>query len=67
MAIEITLVDGEYTATVSPPHSSTAWSSDKPMSADELDARLRELGCHPTDIGDAFYEADPAWVQRTSR
>jgi hypothetical protein len=23
---------------------------------------LREHGCHQTDIGDAFYEADPDWL-----
>ncbi len=26
--------------------------------------RLRELGCHTTDIGDAFYLADPYWLAR---
>jgi hypothetical protein len=25
---------------------------------------LRSLGCHQTDIGDAFYAADPEWLSR---
>jgi hypothetical protein len=32
------------------------------MTADALDRQLYEVGCHPTDIGDAFYEADPEWI-----
>jgi hypothetical protein len=30
--------------------------------ADELIAALRDQGCHQTDIGDAFYAADPEWL-----
>jgi hypothetical protein len=36
------------------------------MPANDLDKQLYELGCHVTDIGDAFYEADPNWLDRAS-
>ena len=36
------------------------------MPSNELHARLFSLGCHVTDIGDAFFEADPDWLSRTS-
>jgi hypothetical protein len=32
------------------------------MSRAELVAALLGLGCHQTDIGDAFYVADPDWL-----
>jgi hypothetical protein len=34
------------------------------MQRDELIDKLRALGCHQTDIGDAFSEADPDWLGR---
>jgi hypothetical protein len=34
------------------------------MSAEELVGELRSRGCHQTDIGDAFYDADPQWLDR---
>jgi len=63
--IEIKLVEGKYTARVSPPHGDAEWESKEPSTVDELAAQLRDLGCHPTDIGDAFYAADPGWVKRS--
>lgn len=46
--------------------SSLFWAvvEPHPMSAGEFDKKLFEVGCHPTDIGDAFYEADPVWAER---
>ena len=38
--------------------------SAQPMSRDDLVAALLRIGCHQTDIGDAFDEADPAWFER---
>jgi len=65
MAILIRRVGELYEAEVTPPHGGgQAWRSDAPTGQDELVARLRERGCHPTDIGDAFYEADPEWLLR---
>jgi hypothetical protein len=67
MAIEISMIEGKYHAQVTPPHCEVEWTSDEPMTVDELDARLRQLGCHPTDIGDAFYAADHEWVTRSGQ
>jgi hypothetical protein len=65
--IEIRRVGDLYEAEVTPPHGSNVWSTPEPMTADDLDKKLFELGCHPTDIGDAFYEADPQWVARSKQ
>ena len=63
MAIKITCVGDKYLADVTPPHGGgIAWSTAEPLSATELIRELADRGCHPTDIGDAFYEADDAWV-----
>jgi hypothetical protein len=63
MAIVIEKQDGGYSARVTPPHGGgITWTTPQPMSRDELIAALRERGCHQTDIGDAFYEADPQWL-----
>lgn len=63
MAIVIEKQDGGYSAQVTPPHGGgIPWTTTQPMSRDALIAALRERGCHQTDIGDAFYEADPQWL-----
>jgi hypothetical protein len=64
MSIRIDLVGDQYLATVTPPHGSAAWATPKPLTQAELIAKLREIGCHTTDIGDAFYAADPDWLTR---
>lgn len=65
MAIQIKREGNRYTAEVTPPHGrGTHWSSPEPMAVDVLIAALQRLGCHQTDIGDAFYEADPEWQLR---
>ncbi|MFY9852786.1 MAG: hypothetical protein WAK26_02785 [Terracidiphilus sp.] len=38
------------------------WSTPKPMGADQLIEELLKRGAHQTDIGDAFYSADPHWL-----
>lgn len=63
MAIKITRVEEKYLAEVTPPHGGgVAWSTTEPLGASELIRELTSRGCHQTDIGDAFYEADDAWV-----
>ncbi len=58
-------VDELYEAMVTPQHGgSEAWSTPRPMPRDALIAALRDRGCHRSDIGDAFYEADPEWQLR---
>ncbi|HEX7124071.1 MAG TPA: hypothetical protein VF178_16960 [Gemmatimonadaceae bacterium] len=49
---------------VQPQGGVAARHSTSPMSADALIEHLLAIGCHQTDIGDAFYEADPEWVTR---
>lgn len=64
IAIEIEKVEG-YIARVTPPHGREEWASPQPMSAEQSDRVLHDLGCHPTDVGDAFYEADPScWLNQ---
>jgi hypothetical protein len=63
MAITIEKVDGGYIAHVTPPHGDgRPWVSEHPLPAEALAAELHSRGCHQTDIGDAFYEADPNWL-----
>jgi hypothetical protein len=63
MAIKITRANDKYLAQVTHPHGGgIAWSTTEPLGANELIQELRGRGCHQTDIGDAFYEADDAWV-----
>jgi hypothetical protein len=65
MAIKIRRIGDLYEADVTPPHGSgVSWSTARPVLRDELVKTLLEHGCHQTDIGDAFYEADPEWLMR---
>lgn len=65
MAIRIERQGDCYVAEVTPPHGQGRhWASPHPMSVDQLIGELQSLGCHQTDIGDAFYEADPEWQFR---
>ena len=43
------------------------WETPAPRGVDTLVAELLARGCHQTDIGDAFYKADPEWLSRTER
>jgi hypothetical protein len=40
------------------------WSTPQPMSSDQLIEELLKRGAHQTDIGDAFYTADPSWLSK---
>jgi hypothetical protein len=65
MAITIRRVGDRYLAEVTPPHAGgTAWTTPAPLEAQELIRDLLGRGCHQTDIGDALYEADDAWLLR---
>ncbi len=64
MTISIKKVGKNYTAEVTAPHGNdTNWTSSAPLSCDELIKQLSAIGCHQTDIGDAFYEANPQWLE----
>jgi hypothetical protein len=63
MAITIKKVEKRYLARVTPPHGNGSnWEAHAPMTRDQLVQQLLSLGCHQTDIGDAFYDADPEWL-----
>ena len=63
MPIAITKDGNSYSAEVTPPHGGgIAWSTSAPLPRDELISVLRARGCSQTDIGDAFYAADPNWL-----
>jgi hypothetical protein len=65
VAINIRQAGDLYVADVTPPHAQgVRWSSPHPMSRDELVAELLRVGCHQTDIGDAFFDADLGWLDR---
>ena len=65
MATVITRVGDLYEATITPPHGGgEPWATSQPMPRDSVIAALRDRGCHQTDVGDAFYEADPEWQLR---
>lgn len=55
-----------YDAEAGSPHTRREWRTKQPTTAADLVAVLRKLGCHPTDIGDAFFEADPNWLESPS-
>jgi hypothetical protein len=42
----------------------SAYRTIAPVSIEVAIAVLRSHGWHQTDIGDAFYEADPEWLTR---
>ena len=42
----------------------TLWETPEPVSRNDLIRELQKLGWHQTDIGDAFYAADPDWLSR---
>jgi hypothetical protein len=60
--IVIRKVESGYTAHVSPPDGAEVWQTKRPVTAREVLASLRELGCHTTDIADAFSAANPDWL-----
>ena len=65
MAIVIIRVGDLYEAKVTPSHGgSVPWAAPQPMTRDSVIAALRDRACHQTDIGAAFYEADPKWQLR---
>lgn len=64
MTITIEKIGEGYVAKVTPPHgNSSNWETQAPLAPEHLIQELLGLGCHQTDIGDAFYEADPSWLK----
>ena len=67
MPIQIQRHNGLYSAIVSPPHGLRPWRTSEPLSAAALVDQLRNLGCHTTDIADAFDAAYPGWLSDAAR
>jgi hypothetical protein len=65
MAITIYKSGDKYTVSVSPPDGQL-WRAREPMTPRAIFDKLIDLGCHTTDISDAFYAADPSWTLRES-
>ena len=63
MAITIYKADDKFVVSVSPPEG-PLWRSKGPMAPDEIFDKLIDLGCHTTDISDAFCAADPFWTRK---
>jgi hypothetical protein len=61
--LKIEKVVGGYLAYATTPHVQEEWGNPMPLSCSELIKELRARGVHTTSISDAFYEADPNWLQ----
>lgn len=65
MTLRILRVRGGYVASKTDRDlDQVVWEHLHPVSADELIALLAPLGLHQQDVGDAFCETDPGWVER---
>lgn len=60
MAIVISRRGAMYEAKITPPHGT--WHTARPLDPVQLSNELLRIGCHQTDIGDAFFAADPDWL-----
>jgi hypothetical protein len=60
--ITINKVAGGYQVHATPPNVRSEWKTEAPLSVQEIIAKLLALNAHQTDIGDAFYSADPNWI-----
>jgi hypothetical protein len=63
MPITVWRRDDKYEVSVSPPHG-PPWRSSEPITSREIFDKLIGMGCHSTDIRDAFDAADPFWTER---
>ena len=62
MSIYIQKVLGGYFCQATPPHTQGEWRTPDVYTRDEIIDALIQRGAHQTDIGDAFYAADPEWL-----
>jgi len=47
------------------PNVKAEWTTTMPLTARNLVRELLARGCHSTDIGDAMYEQDPEWIEKS--
>jgi hypothetical protein len=65
--IKITKDGDMYSAVLTPPHGNGApWSTPHSMPLGDLAEALREHGCHPVDIAEAFLAANPSLLHEGS-
>ena len=60
--IKIEKVGSLFIVHATPPHVREEWVCEGPSAVNAIIQELRARGAHQTDIGDAFYEADPNWI-----
>jgi len=53
-----------YQVAVSTPETERSWRSSQPLTSIEVFEKSARLGCHSTDISDAFCAADPFWARK---
>jgi hypothetical protein len=46
------------------PGRTRPWRSGEPLSAIQAVTCLEQLGCEPTDVAVAMFDADPLWMER---
>lgn len=64
MSIKITRTDEGYVARVTPPESKSGdWTSNAPLTQDELRRNMERLGVHQVDMWDSIRSADRAWFR----
>ncbi len=67
MAIKIIKVDDSHCLAQHLPDIpaiTSEWSTSEPMGRDQLIQELLKRGEHQSDIGAAFYRADPDWLTK---
>ncbi len=60
MSLQVRKTEDGYTATGE--LNGVTFQTDRPFAARVLVRWLQDRGFHQTDIGDAFFEADPDWM-----
>jgi hypothetical protein len=54
--------ENQYRVSVSPPHG-PEWQTSVLLTAAEVRAQLKQLGCHSSEVSDALFAADPDWTE----
>lgn len=62
MPLIIKKVEHGYIAEAAYNQANIFWKTEAPMAAKKLVRKLLDIGCHQTDIGDAFKSANPDWL-----
>ena len=60
--IYIEKIVGGYRVAATPPHTRVDYHSPEALSVAQVIEELTKRAAHQTDIGDAFYAANPDWI-----